>query len=52
LSGSRVSSSGSVFFNIEFRDGQQGRYSMEVFLFWPGSGAQYARSDLTPVIVE
>ena len=48
----RVSSSGSFDLDVEFRDRQQGRYSMEVFLFWPDSGAQYPRSDLTPLIVE
>ena len=48
----RVSSRGSFDLDLEFRDGQQGRYSMEVFLFWPDSGAQYARSDLTPLVVE
>ena len=48
----RVSSRGSFDADVEFRDGQQGRYSMEVFLFWPNSGAQYPRSNLTPIIVE
>jgi hypothetical protein len=48
----RVSSRGSFTLDVEFRDGQQGRYSMEVFLFWPNSGSQYPRSDLTPIVVE
>jgi hypothetical protein len=48
----RIGSRDSFDIDVEFRDGQQGRYSMEVFLFWPDSGPQFARSDLTPLIVE
>jgi hypothetical protein len=48
----RVRSNGGFIFDIDFREGQQGRYSMEVSLFWPGGGPQFPRSRLTPVIVE
>jgi hypothetical protein len=38
--------------DINFSEAQRGVYSMEVFLFWPESGAQWPRSTLTPVLVE
>jgi hypothetical protein len=48
----RIRSRGNFDLDFEFRDGQQGRYIMEVFLFWPKSGAQYPRGQLTPIIVK
>jgi len=35
-----------------FDESQRGVYEMEVFLFWPGSGPQYSRADLSPIIIE
>lgn len=48
----RVRSRGNFDLDLEFRDGQQGRYVMEVFLFWPDSGPQYPRGQLTPILVK
>lgn len=46
-----VSRSGQFDLDLEFRPGQQGLYSFEVFLFWPDSGTQYSRCWITPVVV-
>ena len=46
-----VSASGEFSMEFEFRDSQAGQYLMEVFLFWSGASAQYARCTLTPVSV-
>jgi hypothetical protein len=40
----------STEFEIEAR--HRGRYQLEVYLFWPGSGAQHPRAILTPFIVD
>jgi hypothetical protein len=31
---------------------QRGVYEMEVFLYWPGSGIQYSRADLSPIVID
>jgi hypothetical protein len=46
-----VSTSGSFNARIRAREGEQGLYVMEVFLFWPESGAQFPRCTLAPVWV-
>jgi hypothetical protein len=38
--------------NHRFNESQRGVYLMEVFLFWPGSGSQYSRASLSPIIIE
>jgi hypothetical protein len=45
---------GGSSFRMEHRfDGsQRGVYLMEIFLFWPGSGSQYSRASLSPIIIE
>jgi hypothetical protein len=50
VSGS-ISGSSSFRIDVELRDGQQGLYSVELFLFWPGSGAQSPRCRITPMVV-
>lgn len=32
--------------------GQPGTYLMEVFLFWPGSGSQFSRAALAPIVID
>ena len=49
---------GQVSGNSKFRmdrtfDGsQRGVYLMQIFLFWPGSGSQYSRATLSPILIE
>jgi hypothetical protein len=45
-----VSASGSFSPRVMFREGEEGTYLMEVFLFWPDSGSQWPRCTLTPVV--
>jgi hypothetical protein len=33
------------------REGREGQYAVETFLFWPDAAPQYARCILSPVIV-
>jgi len=46
--------SGGSKFRVErsFNSSQRGVYLMQVFLFWPGSGSQYSRGELTPILIE
>jgi hypothetical protein len=46
--------SGNSTFRMErtFTASQRGVYLMEIFLFWPGSGTQYSRASLSPIIIE
>jgi hypothetical protein len=46
-----LSASGRFTPRVLFREGEEGLYLMEVFLFWPGAPPQYARCTLTPVRV-
>jgi hypothetical protein len=46
-----ISRSGSFSIDVELRDGQQGLYSADVFLFWPGAGSQSPRCVLSPTVV-
>lgn len=46
-----VSRSGSFRVDLEVREGREGEYEVELFLFWPNSGSQYPRCDLSPLIV-
>ena len=36
----------------QFQPNQAGTYLMEVFLFWPGSGTQFSRAALSPIVVD
>ena len=36
---------------LEVREGGEGPYSVQLFLFWPNSGSQYPRCNLSPVVV-
>lgn len=46
-------SSGSRFrMDRRFESSQRGVYLMQVFLFWPGSGTQYSRASLSPIVIE
>jgi hypothetical protein len=47
-----VSRSGDFSVDVSFTDAQSGRYSMGVYLFWPNSGAQYARTTLSTIVVQ
>jgi hypothetical protein len=47
-----VSSSSSFIAETQFQPGQAGTYLMEVFLFWPGSGTQFSRAALSPIVVD
>jgi hypothetical protein len=46
-----VSRSGSFSVDLEVREGREGQFSVQVFLFWPGAAAQYPRCNLSPLIV-
>jgi hypothetical protein len=47
-----VSRSGDFSFTVRFTDAQKGRYYVGIVLFWPNSGPQFARTYLTPIVVE
>ncbi len=47
-----VSHSGLFNTEFEFRDGQEGVYLFEVFLFWPNAPTQWSRCSLTTVRVD
>jgi len=47
----RVSGSGAFSVDFELRDGREGEYSVQPFLFWPDAAPQYPRCILSPVIV-
>jgi hypothetical protein len=49
---SAVSSQSSFLIETQFEPGHRGTYLMEVFLFWPGSGSQYSRAALSPIVIE
>jgi hypothetical protein len=46
-----ISRSGSFSVDLEVREGREGQYAVETFLFWPDAAPQYARCILSPVIV-
>lgn len=48
---SSITSSGSFSVEHQWQAGQQGRYTMEVFLFWSGAPAQFPRVIAGPIIV-
>jgi hypothetical protein len=35
-----------------FDSSQRGVYLMQIYLFWPGSGTQYSRASLSPILIE
>ena len=47
-----ISSSGSFQLEHQFQESQKGRRTMEVFLFWPGSGPQFPRAIAGPVTID
>jgi len=47
-----VSSRSSFIAETQFQTNQAGTYLMEVFLYWPGSGAQFSRAALSPIVVD
>ena len=47
-----VSSRSSFIAETQFQPNQAGTYLMEVFLFWPGSGTQFSRAALSPIVVD
>ena len=47
-----VSSAGTFIAEVELGPQTRGRYELEVFLFWPGSGSQVPRAILTPFTIE
>jgi hypothetical protein len=47
-----VSSRSSFVAETQFQPGQAGTYLMEVFLFWPGSGTQFSRAALSPIVID
>ena len=47
-----VSSRSSFVIETQFQPAQAGTYLMEVFLFWPGSGTQFSRAALSPVVID
>jgi len=49
---SSVSRSGDFTITIRFTAAQIGRYTAAMFLFWPSSGSQFARTHLTPIVVQ
>jgi len=47
-----VSTAGTFIAETELGPQTRGRYQLEVYLFWPGSGSQNPRSILTPFTIE
>ena len=47
-----VRRSGDFSVTVRFSDAQRGQYAMGVYLFWPNSGPQYARSFMSTVSVQ
>ena len=47
-----VSSRSSFVIETQFQPAQAGTYLMEMFLFWPGSGTQFSRAALSPVVID
>jgi hypothetical protein len=46
-----VSASGSFSPRVRFREGEEGLYYLQVFLFWPDGPPQWPRCTLSPVVV-
>ena len=47
-----ISASGSFQLEHQFREAEKGRRTIEVFLFWPGSGSQFPRAIAGPVTID
>jgi hypothetical protein len=47
-----VSSRSSFVAETQFQPSHAGTYMMEVFLFWPGSGTQFSRAALSPIVID
>jgi hypothetical protein len=47
-----VSRNGDFTVTVRFTSAQTGRYILAAFLFWPNAGTQFARTILTPIVVE
>jgi hypothetical protein len=48
----RVISNSTFRMERQFDASQRGVYLMQLYLFWPGSGPQYSRASLSPIIIE
>jgi hypothetical protein len=48
----QVGRNGDFTVDVRFTDAQVGRYSVGAYLFWPNSGAQYARTSLSTFVVQ
>ena len=48
----RVSSDSTFRMERRFDPSQRGVYLMQLYLFWPGSGTQFSRASLSPIIIE
>jgi hypothetical protein len=48
----RVSSASTFIAETSLDSSHRGTFLMEVFLFWPGSGAQPSRTTLSPIVIE
>jgi hypothetical protein len=46
-----IARSSSFSVDLEVREGREGQYMVEVFLFWPNAGGQHARCSLSPLVV-
>jgi len=46
-----LSASGAFSLDFELRDGREGEYSVQTFLFWPDAPPQYPRCMLSPLVV-
>jgi hypothetical protein len=47
----RPNDRGSFILQTQFEERHRGTYLMEVFLYWPDSGAQFSRGSLSPVTI-
>jgi hypothetical protein len=47
-----IGSRASFVVETTFEPKDAGIYVMEVFLFWPGSGAQFSRAAITPILID
>jgi hypothetical protein len=46
-----IGRSSSFSVQLEVREGWEGPYSVQLFLFWPNAGSQYPRCNLSPLVV-
>jgi hypothetical protein len=46
-----VGRSGAFAVDLEVREGREGQYAVQLFLFWPDAGSQSPRCHLSPLNV-